>query len=293
MSGKSTQKSDSAKYTDIVDFDNRTESTDFFLSKRQANPCCEHSHSFFELEIILSNFGNATYNGVTYPIKKGITYISSPSDSHSLSFQSPDENSFILWNMSFKDSFFSQELMDLILYSKGDKITYLDEATLNKVCALFDIIYSEQNIGNPFSADICTQCAEAMLKIILRNMRAENSDAGSNCIFEALRYIQTHFMENISQEDVARHTGLSTPYFSMLFSREIGCGYKDYLTQLRVYYAKKLIKNSGYKASDACYAAGFNSYSSFLKAFTKLVGISPTEYAKKKQLKNPHNSENN
>lgn len=96
-----------------------------------------------------------------------------------------------------------------------------------------------------------------------------------------LLYIDGHFQEPLSLGDVARELGVSKYYLSRFFTGKIGCGYTAYVNTLRARYAEKLLLGSDLPVTDIVYEAGFDSLSTFYRAFRQCYGESPGQYRKR------------
>lgn len=97
-------------------------------------------------------------------------------------------------------------------------------------------------------------------------------------ILKAKQYIGEHFSENISLSSVAGHLGLSPGYFSRLFSREVSQTFIEYVTHLRMEYAKELLHSSNYKTYEISEMAGYDNPHYFFRLFKKMTGLTPGEY---------------
>lgn len=60
----------------------------------------------------------------------------------------------------------------------------------------------------------------------------------------AVGFIKKHYMESISQEEVAEAANISTTYLSKLFREEMKIGFNEYVTQVRLEEAKNLLSES-------------------------------------------------
>jgi len=99
------------------------------------------------------------------------------------------------------------------------------------------------------------------------------------CIIKAaISYIDQHFKQAISLDNVAAHVFLSPTYFSVLFKKETGIKYIDYLTSVRINAAKQLLKNKNFSVSQICELVGYKDPKQFRKQFAKSEGVSPTEF---------------
>jgi AraC-like DNA-binding protein len=97
----------------------------------------------------------------------------------------------------------------------------------------------------------------------------------------ALAYIQSHYRENISFDDVAKAMSLSASRARHLFAEVMGEGFKTYLLQLRVQAAQRLLVQTDLSIEDICDQCGFQSASSFYREFRKQVKETPLSYKKR------------
>ncbi|WDP90916.1 MAG: AraC family transcriptional regulator [Desulfobacter sp.] len=98
---------------------------------------------------------------------------------------------------------------------------------------------------------------------------------------KAVAFIDTHYMNPLTLDDVARKAGLSRFYFSRMFKKETGHSFKDYLNINRMEAAKKLLGLQDMNISQTCYSVGFNDVSYFARIFKRYQGESPSSFRKK------------
>ena len=94
--------------------------------------------------------------------------------------------------------------------------------------------------------------------------------------------MQLHFKENPTLAEVASYSGFNPNYFSQKFKETVGKTYIDYLVDLKVSYAKKLLMSSNMSITDICFSSGFTSISNFMRVFKNKYGMSPNAYRNKK-----------
>jgi two-component system response regulator YesN len=105
------------------------------------------------------------------------------------------------------------------------------------------------------------------------------SDMGDNkIIMKAKQYINQHFCESISLEEVAEQLGFSSSYSSRYFSRVVGESFSSYLTRQRINMAKELLGSSKYKVYEVASMVGYDNPHYFSRIFKKVTGCSPFEY---------------
>ena len=94
---------------------------------------------------------------------------------------------------------------------------------------------------------------------------------------QVLLYLDAHFTEPLSLQDVAKAFNISVSYLSHEFVRYNKRSVYDYVLYRRVMMACELVKK-GSNLTNAAYKCGFNNYNTFMRAFKKIVGMSPSDY---------------
>lgn len=93
-------------------------------------------------------------------------------------------------------------------------------------------------------------------------------------VSKSLKYIEDNISELITAEDIAKDAGYSLYYFSRIFKKQMGLSIMEYVKERRLIKASEEICN-GKKIIDVALDYGYQSHSSFTKAFTKKFGFSP------------------
>ncbi len=92
------------------------------------------------------------------------------------------------------------------------------------------------------------------------------------------QYLQEHYSEAISLQVLAQHFFLHPNYLSKLFLEKTGQNFVDYLSQLRIHHARRLLAETELKIYDIAPMVGYESSKYFSKLFKELVGLSPRDY---------------
>ena len=90
-----------------------------------------------------------------------------------------------------------------------------------------------------------------------------------------MRYLNDHLTEKIKLSELAQHFFVSKYYICRAFRMQNGVSILQYLTEKRVYLARQLMEQ-GRTAFSAGMQAGFGDYSSFYRAYTRVIGHAPT-----------------
>ncbi len=124
------------------------------------------------------------------------------------------------------------------------------------------------------------QIAELMLTVthVSRSAEALTVSASSALISDVTAYIQDHFREqDLNVAGLAQMFYVSREHLSRSFRTATDESISHFLTDLRMQeFRYGLLK--GKSVLDACLESGFSDYSSFIKSFRKLYGITPVEY---------------
>lgn len=94
---------------------------------------------------------------------------------------------------------------------------------------------------------------------------------------KTFRLVDESFSEQITLEDAATASNLSTTHFCRLFKRSTGMTFHEYLTFYRVNRAGKLL-GGGRKLAGVAFECGFGSVSSFIRNFRKYKNCAPSRY---------------
>ena len=105
-------------------------------------------------------------------------------------------------------------------------------------------------------------------------------------INEIYQFTLSNFKNGITIQEVAKHVHISPNYFCRYFKKRTSKTYIEFVTELRVGYACKLLLENNLNINQICYESGFNNVSNFNRKFKELIGHSPSEYYKEFSDKN-------
>lgn len=277
-----------------------TKSTDFpfFIQYGQhEEDLFMHTHKdFTELTIVLS--GNAVHvvNKERFLVKKGDVFIISKDIPHG--YENP--NDFKICNImyQFEDLFWSDSD---IRKSVGFHALFVIEPYLNrdsKFQSRLKLSLTDfETVGTMIAGMIeeyATRLdgwktllhAEFMRLVVLLSRAYQIAPDNTTNIFNLalpISYIENHFSEPITIEELASQANLSVRHFSRLFHNAYNLSPGNYITQLRIQYARVLLKNKCLTISEVAYEAGFSDSNYFTRQFKKLTGYTPGEYQKQKR----------
>jgi len=109
-----------------------------------------------------------------------------------------------------------------------------------------------------------------------KNVRLSLADL--QCIDQALQYIDKHYSDKISAEQLSMEVGLSKEKLQAGFQHRTRQTLHKYIQQVRLERAKLLLVNTNYPVKAVADAAGFVNESHFCKVFKKMLLISPIQF---------------
>ena len=105
----------------------------------------------------------------------------------------------------------------------------------------------------------------------------------SKAIIKAIDFIYKNYSKNnLSINSIADSVHLSTGHLCAMFKKETGKTLNNYITEVRINEAKRLLHESDRKVYDISSAVGYQSSQYFSQVFYKITGVYPAEYQKKR-----------
>lgn len=119
----------------------------------------------------------------------------------------------------------------------------------------------------------------------LLNVVKEYKPAQNNTLIKkACEYVLNHIDQEITLMTIADYLNISKNYFCSLFKQETGYNFLEYVTKVKMEWAKKLLREGNYKTYEVSEMLGYREASYFSRLFRKYTKLSPAEY--KKNFKN-------
>lgn len=118
--------------------------------------------------------------------------------------------------------------------------------------------------------------AEQMAAAVL----LQKEEPVSEMVQQAVKVLGENYQRDISLQFVADELNVSASYLSRRFKEEMGVGFKEYLTGLKMKKAKEWMKSSEMPLKEIAVCVGYSDYKQFNTIFKKQYGISAGEYRK-------------
>lgn len=149
-------------------------------------------------------------------------------------------------------------------------------ADLNQILDLNSKFFKE--ILDLVNTDELCLWAKNMLDTFLESVSQSKDQKNLQAVKKAADYIRENSDKKITIDEIAQVVYLSPCYLSRIFKQSLGCTLMEYLTQVRVEKAKKMLKNPKYNITQVAEESGFEDPGYFTRVFKKIEGITPSRY---------------
>lgn len=105
-----------------------------------------------------------------------------------------------------------------------------------------------------------------------------NTHSDSRRVQKIQDYINDNYQSDIRLKDMAELVGMTSVAFSRFFKLRTGKNLSDYIIDIRLGFASRLLMNSTMSVAEICYDCGFNNLSNFNRIFRKKKDCSPKEF---------------
>ena len=245
-----------------------------------------HYHDYIELLYGLEDGATVWINGDGYPFDRGDLFLINSREPHTVS--APNKASHIcvkfLPHILYADEQALLEFKYVIPFLSGNrhqKRFCAEELEAWQVGELMDEIireWEEKRIGYEL---VIRAAILRLFAGILRYWHKESYGAPDlplpDVVKNALAYLDVHYATATEQE-VADACAISYNHFSRLFKRSLGRSFSDYLTQIRIREAEKLLIFTDKSITEIAMDVGFSSSSHFIARFREHRQIPPRQF---------------
>jgi AraC-like DNA-binding protein len=181
--------------------------------------------------------------------------------------------------VDFKWSYFSgissQAYYDMIYNKFGNKLNFINFSIEGSMDIIFDLMKGKEVPEHQISVEV-----HRILSKIVDYEQRKNKE--SSIAQEAIVFMENNFNKNILLDDIAEKVNLSTYYFARVFKKNINVTPHNYLLNIRIREAKRLLISTDYSVEKISTKCGFNSTSHFIRSFKKRVNTTPHQFRQTK-----------
>ena len=261
----------------------------FFLSReivaRPNTMAYCHYHNCYELYYLKDGIRDYLIVGKIYRIKKGDLVFIPPEEIHS-TIRAGDGgyDRYLLYiQKNCMEDLLGKDAAGALFpcFSRSPRVASLTEAEQATAEYLLN------HISNPEHPDIYRRICVCQILTMLNLHDYDTSDAPApesvsthRTVSQVISYIGTHYAEDLSLETLSKQLFLSPCHLSRIFKKMVGVSFVNYVNNIRVKEAKRLLLGSHYSILEIAELVGYQSNTHFDRVFKKITGMSPLEYRK-------------
>jgi AraC-like DNA-binding protein len=252
----------------------------------------EQSHPFLELFFVLSGSGTFEIDGAPHPCQRNDLVFVPPMRVHLI--RDDPERPLSLYAVCVASSVVQHEPQLLTELPIGR--IHVSRSLATDIRSSFRRLLFEQTRQRPFGPTLIVGLTLQLLAALARqstlesHVPAENHDGEpvASRLASVERYaaaLAHRFFERTSLDDAAAELGMSRRRFTTLFAEATGQSWADYLSGLRIEYAKTLLQTTNRSIISIAFECGYEELSSFYRAFKRATRTSPGNWRERRTKK--------
>ena len=246
-----------------------------------------HWHDFYEISYICSGHATCFVDGECYPVQQGDIVVFNAGEVHGWNMEEDVELLVLTFSKRIiaSDSYIDSEILGFFNDITSNFINILNgHLDATKVIRI-SLLHAWKE-GNGHETGRNSMIKAELLKVLTYlNRYFVNGGVDFEAIRrkrkelkrldQVLRYIDIHYMEKLTMEEVASVASMSPSHFSKLFHNLMGQKYIDYIIQKRIYKANELLETTDKNVVDIAIECGFNSAANFYRTYRKFYKKAP------------------
>ncbi|MGX7024105.1 helix-turn-helix transcriptional regulator [Vagococcus hydrophili] len=256
-----------------------------------------HWHKEIEIIYVTKGSVNIGYNDQIIQVHEGEIFVFGSGESHYFVASPGSIRRVFQFDLSlFRDSLFKdkshKELAKLFAEAENHSVHWPNEVKEKVLVCLHDLIKEMHELKIGYEHAMISDLLRLMT-IYYRDMpikpeiyrKANFVDATNNHetlerLNEIFIYIENHYDELITLDEMAEVVGFSPYYFARFFKKNTGQTFMQFLTDYRINQAKYILSHEKIPMIEVAEKSGFNSVKTFHHVFKEQVGMSPLKFHK-------------
>ncbi|WP_339316625.1 AraC family transcriptional regulator [Paenibacillus sp. FSL R10-2734] len=248
----------------------------------------DHYHDTYEIYYLLAGERSYYINNLIYTLRKGDLIFINKNELHRTTSKGSARHERILIN--FEESFLQKTLANYDLsFPLLTARSLLLRPGVHEQGAIEYILFSmlkEQEERRsqqiPYLQTLLLQLFIEMNRVqeISREPIAPESSEKQLKVYEIIDYLQAHYAEKLTLEQLSETFFISSTYLCRLFKQTTGFTLVEYLNYIRIKEAQRLLRNTNDKVTSIAEETGFDSIAHFGRVFKQIAKCSPLQYRK-------------
>ncbi|RKN85227.1 AraC family transcriptional regulator [Paenibacillus ginsengarvi] len=238
----------------------------------------EHHHQTYQLLFVLEGEGKIRLDGETSELAADDTALIVPYSVHSVM----SDSRLTLLVLAFEETALDAESAELLLGGHFQTSVLMKPNLFagSELRQLLRKMLFEQSKDPSLLGRLSLRIQLSQLLLSLARSLQAGPGTGSNRLrAEKIRsYIDSHYFEPLTAVDIASKLGISTRHVNNIYKERYDMTPMQYLTEVRIRVAQKLLAESGKDIISICFEVGYDSVSTFYRCFKAVAKSSPKTY---------------
>lgn len=179
----------------------------------------------------------------------------------------------------------SPQITEKAVYDACFQLAYLISGSISDGEELLKQVMEDDSVYESIfklnSLEKIKSWVEGLGRNLCQGMLKNNDQQTRRLVTKAKKYINEHYTQDIKMTYLADRLNISASYFSTIFRKETGLCFTDYVTEVKISHAKKLMVQSDLKIYQISDMLGYENSNYFSRVFKKVTGLTPTEFLSK------------
>lgn len=247
---------------------------------REGDVVREHHHQIYQVLYVIEGEGRITLEKREYELSRDLATIIPPYSRHTLVSDSRLTVLVLAFKREAVDPSLQEEWLDT--YFDQARLIELNPFASSEVRRLLRKMLFEQQHKDAFAHLAMKIHLQEMFLLLARTNQPLRADDANSLRAQKIReYIDTHYFERLSAKDIADKLGVGIRQVNNIFKEQYGTTPMQYLADVRIDVAKRLLIESDHDIASICFEVGYETLSTFYRAFKNIVKMSPNRYRQK------------
>ena len=252
-----------------------------------------HTHEYFQICYVERGHIVHLQQEESVDLQAGDAFIVPPGFVHTIRFPDPDAQ---VYSLSFQEDLFHPGFSASNVYSFMTALCLqkipvrmkvsLDPARRQTVHSLMDALIREQDSCTDPALTAAGSLVASVMCVLSQAYASDDANREplqaaaryAEAINQCIAWIDGHFTQELTLNDLCHRFALSRTQFSALFPRFAGTTLKRYIAQKRIGYAVALLGSTDFPIHQIAAMCGYDDFSTFYRNFTKITGAQPSAY---------------
>lgn len=225
---------------------------------------------FYLIHGVVAGRGTLRLNGATHVVRPGQAFLLTEQDEATYWADNRDPWQYVFFAF---DGPLASTLLERTVFARQDPLVPVDAEQMAALCRE---LWEQLDESDTTLAG--QQALMALLRLFIPAREGRALSAAQRHVRQALSYIRLHYTQPLTVSQLAATLYVDRSYLCRAFQAHMGRSPREYIQQVRLERAAHWLRTTDRSLSDVALAVGFDSYSTFYRAFCAHYGQTPSAY---------------